>query len=408
LVLNKMIVYDLFGGGWQGGSVYLALGDNQNYDIYTFDVTKPSRLQQYYFNLAPKLDHNGDIIAEFEQFRKKHNIPLPDIIVASPLCQSFSSVTAMRGGGTASWIICEDGHLELRDKANFEAYKGGFTKNYIWEKQHFIGKLGKECIENTIKLIQFYEPKYWYIENPMQSLMWNYIKYNLEFNGIENICSYGSYGYRINKKTKFLSNIKMELLNKKIPAPYIKIIHPITKEIRYTLLEDIVYFGIEATIQKAFGIVDVEPIKYFTNVDMERIKSTNIININNNIDFDTARIAKKQTSTMACSHNEHFAKSIFNEVGITKHHVNASCYGGHESFLNRFDEKMKKPTQTRGNANIGMSVSTKASYEQQRQKVFSRSKATTPFSTEQISEASQASHIPENLIRHIFSYFEGR
>jgi hypothetical protein len=59
------------------------------FDIYTFDITEPTRKKHY------KLDLSQDNIVEiFEKF------PKPDIIVASPLCQSFSCVLNMKGGGT--------------------------------------------------------------------------------------------------------------------------------------------------------------------------------------------------------------------------------------------------------------------------------------------------------------------
>jgi site-specific DNA-cytosine methylase len=38
--------------------------------------------------------HFNDLIREFDKY------PTPDIIVASPLCQSFSLMLSMKGGGT--------------------------------------------------------------------------------------------------------------------------------------------------------------------------------------------------------------------------------------------------------------------------------------------------------------------
>jgi hypothetical protein len=32
-------------------------------------------------------------------------------------------------------------------------------------------KLGKKCLENTLSIIEYFKPKYFYIENPKLSLM---------------------------------------------------------------------------------------------------------------------------------------------------------------------------------------------------------------------------------------------
>jgi site-specific DNA-cytosine methylase len=65
------------------------LKNNKKYDIYTFDVTKPTRPHHYKIDLAQE-----NIIDAMKKF------PKPDIITSSTLCQSFSSVLSMKGGGT--------------------------------------------------------------------------------------------------------------------------------------------------------------------------------------------------------------------------------------------------------------------------------------------------------------------
>jgi hypothetical protein len=80
----------LFGGGQN--SVYNSLQKNdllKYFDILTFDVTEPSRKKHFYIDLAQE-----NIVEKMSKF------PNPDIIVASPLCQSFSCILNMKGGGT--------------------------------------------------------------------------------------------------------------------------------------------------------------------------------------------------------------------------------------------------------------------------------------------------------------------
>lgn len=212
---SKIVIWDLFGGGQN--SVYNAIGKNgdSNYDIYTFDVTEPTRDKHY------KLDLSQDNIVEIFK-----NFPKPDIIVSSTLCQSFSCVLNMKGGGTCFWKYNKDKtKLVHRSKKEFEELKNGFTKNLDADTQLFVAKLGKKCIDNTIELIKYYKPKYWYIENPKHSLIWKYITLNRNdfydpTTMFINEASYGKYGFLTTKPTFFMSNVKMDLLKGKIEPPY--------------------------------------------------------------------------------------------------------------------------------------------------------------------------------------------
>lgn len=212
--IKKIIVWDLFGGGQN--SVFNSLEKNK-YEILTFDVVEPTRKNHFKIDLSQK-----NIIDIFKQF------PKPDIIVSSPLCQSFSCVLNFKGGGTSFWKLNKNKtKLIQRTKKEFEELKSGFTKNLKADVQLFIKKLGKNCIDNVIDLIKFYKPKFFYIENPKSSLIWKYIKLNRKdfFNEelhFLNECSLGKYGFITTKPTIFLSNIKMELLTGRIEPPYFK------------------------------------------------------------------------------------------------------------------------------------------------------------------------------------------
>ena len=194
----KIVVWDLFGGGQN--SVYESLKDKPEYEIYTFDITPPTR------DLQCVLDLSQDNVIEV-----LNNFPSPDIIVASPLCQSFSQVLTMKGGGTCFWKLNEDGSLCERSIAEFEELKAGFTKNLKAEKQLAFKKLGEKCLINTIRIIAKYQPKYFYIENPKKSLMWNFIKHNMGLKGEYNYATYSKYGYMLPKDTCFFSNVKLNL-----------------------------------------------------------------------------------------------------------------------------------------------------------------------------------------------------
>lgn len=216
---QKLIVWDLFGGGQN--SVYNTLKDNPNYEIYTFDVVKPQRDKQFIIDLTLPFE---DLINYFNLF------PKPDIIVSSPLCQSFSIVLQFKGGGTCFWKYEDVSKTKLIERTieEFETLKvqNGFTKKLNAEKQLFIKRVGEKCINNTLSLIDYYKPKYFYIENPKTSLMWNYIKYNTNFlddkEHFFNKTRYGNYGFIARKDTIFLSNTQMNLKWEPFNPPYIK------------------------------------------------------------------------------------------------------------------------------------------------------------------------------------------
>lgn len=207
------VVWDLFGGGQN--SVYNALKDNPNYDVYTFDITKPTRAHHYQVDLS-----QDNIVEIFKKY------PKPDIIVASPLCQSFTNVLSMKGGGTCGWTYNEDNSaLVLRSEEDFEKNKCGFTKSMKYDRQLFLAQLGKKCIDNTLALIDYFNPKTWYIENPSKSYLWKYLALNQKewchkHNLIPNSCTYGAYGYILTKPTTFASNVWLNLASKTLPKPW--------------------------------------------------------------------------------------------------------------------------------------------------------------------------------------------
>jgi len=200
---NKIIVWDLFGG--TNNSVYNALKDNDEYEVLTFDITQPSRDKHYRLDMT---DHF--VIERLELY------PEPDIIVASPPCDSFSSILSMRGGGTACWVLKAD-KLIYRSKADFDLHKNGFHRHLDFKKQMDKAILGEKLLINIIRIIQHFKPKLWYIENPRTSLMWKYIGLNTDLPMFNyNKVKYGNYGFPTPKATIFLSNKKLVLNDKKV------------------------------------------------------------------------------------------------------------------------------------------------------------------------------------------------
>ena len=236
--MEKIIVWDLFGGGQN--SVYNTVKEyNLPIEVYTFDITEPQHEKQFILDLSSK-----DVIEKLKQY------PRPDIIVASPLCQSFSCVLQMKGGGTCFWKK-ENGLLVERPVAEFETLKSGFTKNLTAQKQLEIKRLGEKCINNTLAIIEHFKPLCWYIENPRNSLMWYYITHNkaewVWKNGpiYPNCTYYNNYGFKVQKPTIFLSNIDLHLKHEKINYNFDK-----------EVINNVVYYKIDGVKQSRSGLIN--------------------------------------------------------------------------------------------------------------------------------------------------------
>lgn len=147
-------------------------------------------------------------------------LPKPDLIIASPPCESWSVASAMRDGN-ACWKQEKGDSLfepqeplsrfTIRDYKDYEGYQFKYDKSLV---KRINGEL---CIFNLVEIIKRYKPKVYIIENPAYGRIWEYIETILGFViPFENETRYNNYDYPISKPTKFKSNIKLELKNRRI------------------------------------------------------------------------------------------------------------------------------------------------------------------------------------------------
>jgi len=157
-------------------------------------------------------------------FDKLDTLPKPDIILASPPCESWSLWTSLKGG-TNFWQMTQEintlfGEVKvptaftLQTRENFDKAlenRHGFFKAH-WHKTLYKRVNGELCAYNTLRIIERYNPKIWVIENPQTSKIWEYFQQIHDFVGIKNIAHYNYYDENFPKKpTCFLSNIDLNL-----------------------------------------------------------------------------------------------------------------------------------------------------------------------------------------------------
>lgn len=142
----------------------------------------------------------------------------PDVILASPPCESWSVASAMKGGN-ACWKQEKDMTINLfgeyeqgskftiRNHIDYENYQFKYDKSFLTRIN------GEMCIYNTLKIIERYKPKVFVIENPAYGRIWEYIASVIGFDiPYENLTYYNNYDYPVKKPTKFGSNIDLKLL----------------------------------------------------------------------------------------------------------------------------------------------------------------------------------------------------
>lgn len=170
-------------------------------------------------DLAINTLHNPNAL--WEQLDK---LDRPDVILASPPCESWSNASAMINGN-ACWKrepnsitslfgeMKENSKFTIRNKFEYDRVQ------YNYDKQFLTRINGEMCIYNTIKIIERYQPKVFVIENPAYGRIWEYIANVIGFDiPYENLTYYNNYDYPIKKPTKFGSNIDLKLMKNNIKA----------------------------------------------------------------------------------------------------------------------------------------------------------------------------------------------
>ncbi len=159
------------------------------------------------------------ILADIMEWNYKEYLPNHfDIITASPVCLYWSKLRN-------SWI----GRPCKAIRSNGEI----ITKEILEEE---IDKYGKPMVDKIFEIIQYFQPKYYWLENPNTSSMWKYIKEKYEnldlYYNRYDYCKYSDYGYQ--KPTIFATNFEVipPMICKKDCENIIKIETPIKGKYR--------------------------------------------------------------------------------------------------------------------------------------------------------------------------------
>lgn len=223
--MRKMIVWALFDSG--NGSYTKAINTlnssgGAKTEVYPIGLDIENKNNHFIpLNLA---DYSR-IFGDNKLFDTLDKLPHPDLVIASPPCESWSNASAM-ADGNACWKQ-EDlsdslfqpqtppSMFTIRSNKDYElAYH-----NYQYDRQFMKRVNGELCAFNTIEIIKRYQPSYWIIENPASGRLWKYIEQIIGFHlPYKNPTRYNNYDYPLQKPTKFASNIFLNLNNEINPA----------------------------------------------------------------------------------------------------------------------------------------------------------------------------------------------
>ena len=207
---NKMIIWSLFDSG--NGSYFKVLKDMDNIENFSIGLDIENK-NDHFINVD--LSDYSFLFGKDKLINKLSELPKPDLIIASPPCESWSVASAMTNGN-ACWkqekadsLFAPQTPLSRYTVREYKDYK---TSQFKPDRSLVKRINGELTIFNTIKIIKHFKPKYYVIENPAHGRIWEYIEKILGFEiPYDNLTYYNNYGYPISKATKFGSNIHLNL-----------------------------------------------------------------------------------------------------------------------------------------------------------------------------------------------------
>ena len=185
---------------------------SENIEVYSIginDVKFPKSKKYFYKRIDLSLNN-------FDLFNQLNELPKPNVILASPPCESWSGADC---NGKMVNSIDEEGNWFVKNSKFYNNYN---ETCHPVKRRYFLQKersriIGESTIGATIAIIRQFNPNVWVIENPQTSLTWKFQKYHWDFHGYENLTYYSAYDKNFSlKPTIFKSKIKLNLKNNRV------------------------------------------------------------------------------------------------------------------------------------------------------------------------------------------------
>ena len=200
--MTQKIIFALFDDGKR--SYFNALNDNPTYKVISIGINKKHQENDNYKIIDLRISND-------KLFDELGKLPKPDIILASPPCESWSQAD----NPCNLWNKISKDYVEIKNKDFFDVWNTKQTNHF--RKRNFFKKeakriIGEDTIAATLAIIEHYKPEAWVIENPSTSKVWQWIENHINTKGFKNIAHYNAYSDLFTKKpTNFFSNKKLIL-----------------------------------------------------------------------------------------------------------------------------------------------------------------------------------------------------
>jgi len=186
---NKKVIFSLF-----DSETDIVSCAAQDYDVYSFGIGSG------FTHISMDLSEPIFFLDNFKDY------PKPDILFSFPPCQTWLNISC----GNCPAVHREKG-FNLYYKSKFVPFRS--PQRIVENRLN-----GLLCALTTVKIINYFKPRFWFIENPSRSALFEFLSSKLNFYGIKNLTDYGSYGFAVHKPTTIYSNVKIPL--KKSPRVY--------------------------------------------------------------------------------------------------------------------------------------------------------------------------------------------
>ena len=183
----KKVIWSLF----DSETAITQLLNNDDYIVYSIGLPSSSAITDNFIKMDLSIK---------SCLKKLEKLPSPDIIFASPPCET--------------WVTVNIGNVRFY-KRNYNEHNLYWQKNFkpndYAVKHKELRLLGQKTAYFTLEIIKKFNPNLWVIENGSSSLIFKYLKRYHDLKGNQNKTYYSSYD-EINfgrKPTTMCSNLKM-------------------------------------------------------------------------------------------------------------------------------------------------------------------------------------------------------
>ncbi|WP_331838281.1 C-5 cytosine-specific DNA methyltransferase [Mycoplasmopsis agalactiae] len=225
--MNKLVLWLLFDDGncSYAKSILEYSTFFANYDLvkaYSIGINDLSETIKTKENISWEYKKINLSLANIQLIKELSQLPKPDIILASPPCESFSmadcSCRRSQTYDSDKWVVRS--REWYRNRA-FTVTAPNKTRDFINKERNRL--IGEGCASGLVHIIEVFKPLAYVIENPRNSKIWEFLKFHWSFEGFKNITYYYNYDLNFSQKpTCFMSNYSLNLKKQVLKDGYNK------------------------------------------------------------------------------------------------------------------------------------------------------------------------------------------